>query len=177
MAEKEMHKAVCADCGKECEVPFKPDTSRPVYCRECWSKRRTQRRRFQVKLTALIQQLLFLYFSILQCKRYINFANQSLNSHLHHKSLGCLSGGQTKQFTSTFGFSVFAKFFKQPKRTFLHGNSHNPLLKRASCVLHLSTLKVARLSLISTVLKGWSKAQLDLRKSSIIVGTSGFSLT
>jgi CxxC-x17-CxxC domain-containing protein len=32
MAEKEMHKAVCADCGKECEVPFKPDPSRPVYC-------------------------------------------------------------------------------------------------------------------------------------------------
>ncbi|MGA2310361.1 MAG: CxxC-x17-CxxC domain-containing protein [Candidatus Bathyarchaeia archaeon] len=46
MAEKEMHKAVCADCGKECEVPFKPDTSRPVYCRECWSKKRNSRRRF-----------------------------------------------------------------------------------------------------------------------------------
>ncbi|UCB61613.1 MAG: DNA-directed RNA polymerase, partial [Candidatus Bathyarchaeota archaeon] len=24
-----MHKAVCADCGNECEVPFKPDPSRP----------------------------------------------------------------------------------------------------------------------------------------------------
>ena len=24
-----MHKAVCADCGQECEVPFKPDGSRP----------------------------------------------------------------------------------------------------------------------------------------------------
>ncbi|MCK4313820.1 hypothetical protein KAW04_03530, partial [Candidatus Bathyarchaeota archaeon] len=29
-----MYKAVCADCGNECEVPFKPDPSRPVYCRE-----------------------------------------------------------------------------------------------------------------------------------------------
>ena len=42
---REMHKAVCADCGKECEVPFKPDPSRPVYCRECWAKRRGARRR------------------------------------------------------------------------------------------------------------------------------------
>ncbi|MCJ7559516.1 DNA-directed RNA polymerase, partial [Candidatus Bathyarchaeota archaeon] len=29
MYNKESHKAVCADCGKECEVPFKPDGSRP----------------------------------------------------------------------------------------------------------------------------------------------------
>jgi len=46
MYEKEMHKAVCADCGQECEVPFKPDPSRPVYCRECYSKRRPARRRY-----------------------------------------------------------------------------------------------------------------------------------
>jgi CxxC-x17-CxxC domain-containing protein len=44
MSGKEMHKAVCADCGKECEVPFEPDPSRPVYCRECWAKRRSRRR-------------------------------------------------------------------------------------------------------------------------------------
>jgi CxxC-x17-CxxC domain-containing protein len=42
--DKEMHKAVCADCGQECEVPFKPDPNRPVYCRECFSKRRPPRR-------------------------------------------------------------------------------------------------------------------------------------
>ena len=41
---REMHKATCADCGKECEVPFKPDGTRPVYCRECYSKRRPPRR-------------------------------------------------------------------------------------------------------------------------------------
>jgi CxxC-x17-CxxC domain-containing protein len=41
---KETHKAVCAECGKECEVPFKPDGSRPVYCRECYAKRRPPRR-------------------------------------------------------------------------------------------------------------------------------------
>jgi len=44
--DREMHKAVCAECGNECEVPFKPDQSRPVYCRECFSKRRNQRRRY-----------------------------------------------------------------------------------------------------------------------------------
>jgi len=43
---REMHKAVCADCGEECEVPFKPDGTRPVYCRECFAKRRSQRSGF-----------------------------------------------------------------------------------------------------------------------------------
>ena len=38
-----LHKATCADCGKETEVPFKPDPSRPVYCRDCFSKRRGRR--------------------------------------------------------------------------------------------------------------------------------------
>ena len=37
---REMHKAVCADCGKECEVPFKPTEGKPVYCRECYPKHR-----------------------------------------------------------------------------------------------------------------------------------------
>jgi len=37
----EMHKAVCADCGKECEVPFNPDLNRPVYCSECWESRKS----------------------------------------------------------------------------------------------------------------------------------------
>ena len=37
---REMHKAVCADCKKECEVPFKPSGDRPVYCKDCFSKRK-----------------------------------------------------------------------------------------------------------------------------------------
>jgi len=36
-----MHKSVCSDCGYECEVPFKPDPNRPVYCKTCWVSRRT----------------------------------------------------------------------------------------------------------------------------------------
>ena len=42
-APREMHKATCADCGKECEVPFKPDGTRPVYCRDCFQKRKPKR--------------------------------------------------------------------------------------------------------------------------------------
>lgn len=38
---KEMHKAVCADCGKECEVPFKPTGDKPVYCRDCYANHRS----------------------------------------------------------------------------------------------------------------------------------------
>ncbi len=34
---REMFKAVCAECGKPCEVPFKPSGDRPVYCRDCFA--------------------------------------------------------------------------------------------------------------------------------------------
>ncbi len=40
---REMHKAICSDCGQECEVPFRPDPNRLVYCRDCWAKRRRYR--------------------------------------------------------------------------------------------------------------------------------------
>lgn len=38
--ERKMYKATCAECGKECEVPFKPVEGRPVYCKECYRKKR-----------------------------------------------------------------------------------------------------------------------------------------
>jgi len=38
--ERVLHKAICADCKKGCEVPFKPSGERPVYCKECFSKRK-----------------------------------------------------------------------------------------------------------------------------------------
>lgn len=34
----EMHSAVCADCGKTCEVPFKPNGMKPVYCKDCFGR-------------------------------------------------------------------------------------------------------------------------------------------
>lgn len=37
---RKMYKAVCSECGAECEVPFKPTEGKPVYCKECYAKRR-----------------------------------------------------------------------------------------------------------------------------------------
>ncbi len=41
---REMHKAICAECKKECEVPFKPREDRPIYCKDCYSKRKNEGR-------------------------------------------------------------------------------------------------------------------------------------
>ncbi len=38
--EKTYTRVICADCNKECEIPFKPSGDRPVYCKECFSKRK-----------------------------------------------------------------------------------------------------------------------------------------
>ena len=37
---REMHKAICAECGKKCEVPFKPTEGRDVFCKDCFMKRK-----------------------------------------------------------------------------------------------------------------------------------------
>ncbi|MGQ9583612.1 MAG: CxxC-x17-CxxC domain-containing protein [Thermoplasmatota archaeon] len=41
---REMYPAKCSDCGKDCEVPFKPTEGRPVYCRDCFQKHRPPRK-------------------------------------------------------------------------------------------------------------------------------------
>src|SRR4051812_20744472 len=35
--ERELHSAVCSNCGRETQVPFAPTGSRPVYCRDCFN--------------------------------------------------------------------------------------------------------------------------------------------
>jgi CxxC-x17-CxxC domain-containing protein len=37
-AQRQMFPAVCADCGKDTEVPFEPRGDRPVYCSDCYRK-------------------------------------------------------------------------------------------------------------------------------------------
>jgi CxxC-x17-CxxC domain-containing protein len=37
---REMFDAVCAECGNPTKVPFQPKDDRPVYCSDCFSKRR-----------------------------------------------------------------------------------------------------------------------------------------
>ena len=44
MEERQMYKAICSDCGVECEVPFKPTEGKPVRCQDCFRKNRPQRR-------------------------------------------------------------------------------------------------------------------------------------
>jgi len=35
-----MHKAVCDECHKSCEVPFRPSGDKPVYCNDCFGSKR-----------------------------------------------------------------------------------------------------------------------------------------
>jgi CxxC-x17-CxxC domain-containing protein len=36
-------KAVCSECGGECEVPFQPKAEKPVFCSKCWSNHKPAR--------------------------------------------------------------------------------------------------------------------------------------
>lgn len=38
--EVQRYKAVCNNCGQNCEVPFRPTGERPVYCNNCFGKMR-----------------------------------------------------------------------------------------------------------------------------------------
>jgi len=42
-SRRQMFPAVCAECGKDTEVPFEPSTGRPVYCSDCYRKVRPSR--------------------------------------------------------------------------------------------------------------------------------------
>jgi CxxC-x17-CxxC domain-containing protein len=35
----EMHKVVCDKCGKNCEVPFKPSSDKPIFCDDCFREK------------------------------------------------------------------------------------------------------------------------------------------
>lgn len=39
---REMFVGVCAECGKEARVPFKPKDDRPILCSECFAKKSEQ---------------------------------------------------------------------------------------------------------------------------------------
>lgn len=36
----QMHEAICSDCGKKCEVPFKPIGGKPIFCSQCFTSHR-----------------------------------------------------------------------------------------------------------------------------------------
>lgn len=35
-----MYDATCAECGKNCQVPFRPSGDKPVYCSDCFAQKR-----------------------------------------------------------------------------------------------------------------------------------------
>lgn len=37
---REMHDVVCSECGAQTQVPFKPADGRPVYCKDCYMKKK-----------------------------------------------------------------------------------------------------------------------------------------
>ncbi|MHA1200840.1 MAG: CxxC-x17-CxxC domain-containing protein [Candidatus Heimdallarchaeaceae archaeon] len=39
----EMTKVKCSKCGDDTEVPFKPDGTRPVYCKPCYQQNKPAR--------------------------------------------------------------------------------------------------------------------------------------
>jgi CxxC-x17-CxxC domain-containing protein len=39
-AQRQMYDAVCAECGKACQVPFQPSTDRPIKCSDCFRSNR-----------------------------------------------------------------------------------------------------------------------------------------
>lgn len=43
--EQKMFKAICSDCRKSCDVPFKPSNDKPVFCRDCFSAKRDRETR------------------------------------------------------------------------------------------------------------------------------------
>ena len=42
--QREMYQATCSSCGMVAEVPFQPRNDKPVYCRDCFSTRRSNYR-------------------------------------------------------------------------------------------------------------------------------------
>ena len=38
---REMFSATCASCGREAQVPFRPNGTKPVYCSDCFQKQRS----------------------------------------------------------------------------------------------------------------------------------------
>ena len=38
--QRDQFKVTCSGCGAETTVPFKPDPSRPVFCRDCYQNQR-----------------------------------------------------------------------------------------------------------------------------------------
>ncbi len=52
--ERTLYQAICADCQKSCEVPFRPG-DRPVYCKECFTIRKSGHRTQDLEKRAVLK--------------------------------------------------------------------------------------------------------------------------
>jgi len=39
---RELHDAICDDCGEKCQVPFEPIEGKMLKCMTCWSRKKRQ---------------------------------------------------------------------------------------------------------------------------------------
>lgn len=46
-----MHQAVCDQCGKSCDVPFRPTEGKPIYCNDCFGGRKSDNDRGNKKFS------------------------------------------------------------------------------------------------------------------------------
>jgi len=38
-SNRKMYKVICSDCGKNCEIPFRPTGDKPVFCSDCFKNK------------------------------------------------------------------------------------------------------------------------------------------
>lgn len=48
-SDRQMHKANCSNCGNACEVPFRPNGKKPIFCSNCFVKDDAPRSTFAPK--------------------------------------------------------------------------------------------------------------------------------
>ena len=41
--DRQMWDATCSECGNTTKVPFEPDPNRPVFCKDCYFKKKKRR--------------------------------------------------------------------------------------------------------------------------------------
>ncbi len=41
-SEREMHDAICAECGAPTKIPFEPRNDRPIYCSACFQNHKNR---------------------------------------------------------------------------------------------------------------------------------------
>jgi CxxC-x17-CxxC domain-containing protein len=41
--QRQMYPTICAQCGKQTEIPFEPRLDRPVYCSDCYATVKAKR--------------------------------------------------------------------------------------------------------------------------------------